>query len=69
MRKKYKGLDYLLAFLVTVGCSIFILYPVMPRTMASNSPFPCFDSINRSLCIKLILLEAKWFLYNNSWKL
>ncbi|PKI36397.1 hypothetical protein CRG98_043179 [Punica granatum] len=27
MRKKYKGPDYLLAFLVTVGCSIFILYP------------------------------------------
>ncbi|PKI74320.1 hypothetical protein CRG98_005296 [Punica granatum] len=24
---KYKGPDYLLAFLVTVGCSIFILYP------------------------------------------
>ncbi|KAL6275942.1 hypothetical protein ACE6H2_019543 [Prunus campanulata] len=27
MQKKYKGQDYLLAFLVTVGCSIFILYP------------------------------------------
>ncbi|KAL6195667.1 hypothetical protein ACLB2K_031285 [Fragaria x ananassa] len=27
MQKKYKGRDYLLAFLVTVGCSIFILYP------------------------------------------
>ncbi|KAK4759139.1 hypothetical protein SAY87_020440 [Trapa incisa] len=27
MRKKYKGPDYLLAFVVTVGCSIFILYP------------------------------------------
>ncbi|KAH7542520.1 hypothetical protein FEM48_Zijuj02G0082600 [Ziziphus jujuba var. spinosa] len=27
MQKKYKGNDYLLAFLVTVGCSIFILYP------------------------------------------
>ncbi|KAB1226044.1 UDP-galactose/UDP-glucose transporter 5B [Morella rubra] len=27
MQKKYKGHDYLLAFLVTLGCSIFILYP------------------------------------------
>lgn len=27
MQKKYRGHDYLLAFLVTLGCSIFILYP------------------------------------------
>lgn len=27
MQKRYKGLDYLFAFLVTLGCSIFILYP------------------------------------------
>ncbi|XP_022849078.1 UDP-galactose/UDP-glucose transporter 5B-like isoform X1 [Olea europaea var. sylvestris] len=27
MQKKYKGRDYLLAFLVTLGCSLFILYP------------------------------------------
>ncbi|CAK9140226.1 unnamed protein product [Ilex paraguariensis] len=27
MQKKYKGFDYLLAFLVTIGCSLFILYP------------------------------------------
>lgn len=27
MQKKYRGNDYFLAFLVTVGCSIFILYP------------------------------------------
>ncbi|PON52549.1 UAA transporter [Trema orientale] len=27
MQKKYKGPDYFLAFLVTMGCSIFILYP------------------------------------------
>ncbi|XP_040994097.1 UDP-galactose/UDP-glucose transporter 5B-like [Juglans microcarpa x Juglans regia] len=27
MQKKYVGHDYLLAFLVTLGCSIFILYP------------------------------------------
>ncbi|KAL5581085.1 hypothetical protein UlMin_013527 [Ulmus minor] len=27
MQKKYMGHDYFLAFLVTVGCSIFILYP------------------------------------------
>lgn len=28
MQKRYRGPDYLLAFLVTVGCSFFILYPV-----------------------------------------
>ncbi|KAK7261439.1 hypothetical protein RIF29_27750 [Crotalaria pallida] len=27
MQKKYHGPDYLLAFLVTLGCSVFILYP------------------------------------------
>ncbi|CAN0853982.1 UDP-galactose/UDP-glucose transporter 5B [Linum grandiflorum] len=27
MQKKYKGKDYLLAFLVTIGCSVFILFP------------------------------------------
>ncbi|KAL5082467.1 hypothetical protein RYX36_010888 [Vicia faba] len=27
MQKRYKGPDYLLAFLVTLGCSVFILYP------------------------------------------
>lgn len=37
MQKKYKGHDYLLAFLVTLGCSIFILYPVMTVALFSNS--------------------------------
>ncbi|KAK7335752.1 hypothetical protein VNO80_27770 [Phaseolus coccineus] len=27
MQKRYHGPDYLLAFLVTLGCSVFILYP------------------------------------------
>ncbi|KAL0729385.1 hypothetical protein Bca4012_025478 [Brassica carinata] len=27
MQKKYKGFDYLVAFLVTLGCSVFILFP------------------------------------------
>ncbi|EEF31273.1 UDP-galactose/UDP-glucose transporter 5B [Ricinus communis] len=27
MQKRYKGMDYLLAFLVTLGCSVFILFP------------------------------------------
>ncbi|TYK23975.1 UDP-galactose/UDP-glucose transporter 5B-like [Cucumis melo var. makuwa] len=27
MQKKYKGHDYLLALIVTLGCSIFVLYP------------------------------------------
>lgn len=27
MQKKYQGRDYMLAFLVTLGCSVFILYP------------------------------------------
>uniref|UniRef100_A0A0D3AKX2 Uncharacterized protein n=1 Tax=Brassica oleracea var. oleracea TaxID=109376 RepID=A0A0D3AKX2_BRAOL len=31
MQKKYKGFDYLVAFLVTLGCSVFILFPV-PKT-------------------------------------
>ncbi|KAJ8898728.1 hypothetical protein K2173_004896 [Erythroxylum novogranatense] len=29
MQKKYKGMDYLIAFLVTLGCSIFILSSVI----------------------------------------
>ncbi|KAK6935919.1 UAA transporter [Dillenia turbinata] len=41
MQKKYKGQDYLLAFLVTVGCSIFILYPaavdISPYTRGRES--------------------------------
>ncbi|KAH1145490.1 hypothetical protein GLYMA_15G041700v4 [Glycine max] len=27
MQKRYQGPDYLLAFLITLGCSVFILYP------------------------------------------
>ncbi|KAF7805507.1 UDP-galactose/UDP-glucose transporter 5-like [Senna tora] len=27
MQKRYQGHDYILAFLVTLGCSVFILYP------------------------------------------
>ncbi|KAJ1379417.1 UAA transporter [Sesbania bispinosa] len=27
MQKRYQGTDYLLAFSVTLGCSVFILYP------------------------------------------
>jgi hypothetical protein len=27
MQKKYRGFDYLVAFLVTLGCSVFILFP------------------------------------------
>ncbi|CAN1283042.1 UDP-galactose/UDP-glucose transporter 5B [Linum perenne] len=27
MQKKYKGKDYLVAFFVTIGCSVFILFP------------------------------------------
>ncbi|KAK4254989.1 hypothetical protein QN277_008054 [Acacia crassicarpa] len=30
MQKRYLGHDYFLAFLVTLGCSIFILYPAGP---------------------------------------
>jgi len=29
MRKKYGGKDYLFAAIVTLGCSLFILYPVI----------------------------------------
>lgn len=28
MQKVYKAQDYFLAFLVTLGCALFILYPV-----------------------------------------
>ncbi|KAF3617316.1 UDP-galactose/UDP-glucose transporter 5B [Capsicum annuum] len=30
MQKKYQGQDYLFAFLVTMGCSLFILYQSIP---------------------------------------
>ncbi|GAB4824358.1 UDP-galactose/UDP-glucose transporter 5B [Ancistrocladus abbreviatus] len=43
MQKKYRGLDYLWAVLVTVGCSIFILYPVkallLPLASGDISPY------------------------------
>jgi hypothetical protein len=29
MRKKYGGKDYFFAVIVTLGCSLFILYPVI----------------------------------------
>ncbi|KAK4492034.1 hypothetical protein RD792_002824 [Penstemon davidsonii] len=41
MQKKYTGRDYLFAFLVTIGCSIFILYPaaidISPYSRGSDS--------------------------------
>ncbi|GAY38181.1 hypothetical protein CUMW_034740 [Citrus unshiu] len=37
MQKRYKGYDYFLALLVTLGCSIFILFPVMSG--ADLSPY------------------------------
>ncbi len=37
MQKKYQGRDYMLAFLVTLGCSVFILYPVITVVLFSNS--------------------------------
>lgn len=37
MQKKYKGKDYFLALLVTLGCSVFILYPVMTMALVSVS--------------------------------
>ena len=36
MRKKYGGKDYFFAAIVTLGCSLFILYPVIHM---SNSLF------------------------------
>ncbi|XP_015077116.1 UDP-galactose/UDP-glucose transporter 5-like isoform X2 [Solanum pennellii] len=33
MQKKYKGQDYFVAFLVTLGCSLFILYPAEGDTI------------------------------------
>lgn len=40
MQKKYRGPDYFLAFLVTVGCSIFILYPVWSDSLLNSLNFP-----------------------------
>jgi hypothetical protein len=34
MRKKYGGKDYFFAVVVTVGCSLFILYPVIPISIS-----------------------------------
>ncbi|KAL0824127.1 hypothetical protein Bca101_047804 [Brassica carinata] len=40
MQKKFKGFDYLVTFLVTLGCSVFILFPV------GLYPFPSrFESL------------------------
>jgi len=39
MQKRYKGMDYFLALLVTLGCSIFILFPVMIMPPVSATPF------------------------------
>ncbi|KAK4707245.1 hypothetical protein R3W88_033166 [Solanum pinnatisectum] len=36
MQKKYKGQDYFVAFLVTLGCSLFILYPPYSREREST---------------------------------
>lgn len=35
MQKVYKAPDYLLAFLVMLGCALFILYPVNDYSIAS----------------------------------
>ncbi|KAF9604646.1 hypothetical protein IFM89_008977 [Coptis chinensis] len=29
MQKRYKGRDYLIVIVVTIGCSVFVLYPVI----------------------------------------
>lgn len=34
MQKRYQAPDYLLAFLVTLGCSVFILYPVIVGSLS-----------------------------------
>ncbi|KAF3661009.1 UDP-galactose/UDP-glucose transporter 5B [Capsicum annuum] len=41
MQKKYQGQDYLFAFLVTMGCSLFILYQLL------ESPTIGYVSINK----------------------
>ncbi|MBA0565080.1 hypothetical protein Golob_009972 [Gossypium lobatum] len=40
MQKTYKGFDYLVAFLVTLGCSIFILFPVKFWSFAGTDVSP-----------------------------
>lgn len=39
MQKRYHGPDYLLAFLVTLGCSVFILYPVIVGSLSECDHF------------------------------
>lgn len=34
MQKRYHGPDYLFSFLITLGCSVFILYPVIIESLA-----------------------------------
>lgn len=36
MQKRYKGPDYLVAFLITLGCSVFILFPVISVVLCSS---------------------------------
>ncbi|KAL8129899.1 hypothetical protein V2J09_019054 [Rumex salicifolius] len=43
MQKKYKGLDYLWAVLVTIGCSIFILHPSV-QSLPDELPNSLLDS-------------------------
>lgn len=52
MQKKYKGPDYFLAVLVTLGCSLFILFPV------STTLYPfTFWKIGRMSGNKLIFFQ------------
>lgn len=54
MQKRYRGPDYLLAFLVTVGCSFFILYPV--TTIASVSYFYLLLLLSNDLIVCTLLM-------------
>ena len=57
MQKRYRGPDYLLAFLVTVGCSFFILYPVTIFTSVSCFCLLLLLNIDPVICTLTLMME------------
>lgn len=59
MQKRYKGQDYLLAVLVTFGCSIFILYPVITSFGVLQSDYIYSASVG-VCCVHSISCNLIW---------
>lgn len=62
MQKKYKGQDYFFVFLVTLGCSIFILYPVMTTSLVSDQGLILL--LDPSSCMWIVLYAEIMFVCN-----